>query len=404
MATLSSNQVPTLFRDENYKAFLTTLPLQCDELEKQGFFALFGKDEIAAYSSFKTHVFGSYNDETARNPGEPLPPRTMAQGYNYWTAVRAEFTESTSIPNEYLESTLKLGDYGALQGEITASNYYQSWATYWTDMLAFGAIASATLAATGNGSPGRHPRSRIYAHYLKGEQGSIIAQIPKQDTGSPDGLPWFSFANAPHARANGDTIADYAGKLLGFFNAGNRNSENMRLSENNLVNTLLHIENDLSWGPDRRFYSAAMPETLVCSGNLRAVAASIIDINEYRQDSPNNDKNLMFRGSKVFGIKNIVVNRFLPDNCWYLAAKGKGLDVVYKKGRPGPVGVDGPVKSSISNVYCDVTTHIWVQQFLAYWSHQFDENMDICWYAGSTPLTISGGRPVAPTEASLKDW
>jgi len=404
MATLTPNQVETIFRDENYEAFLAELPRQCVDLSDQGYFDLFGEKEIEPYSTFRTHVYGSYNETSARNPGEPLPPGTMAQGYNYHTAIRAEFTEVRTIPAEYLESVMKLGDYAAVQGEIQAQNYMQAWATYWTQVLSFGAITPATLTATGNGSAGMHPRTRIFNQAIKGEQGAVIAQIPNVDTGSPDGKAWFTFMGNEHVQSNGDTSASYAGKTLGFFNAGSTTGTNMRLTEQNVTNALLHIENDLPWGPDRVFYSAPLIDTIVVSGNLRSTAMEIFDLNEYRMNTPNNDKNVQFRQSKVFGVKNVICNRFLPDNCWYLCAKGKGLSKVFKKGKPGPVGFDGPVRSSVANVFIDQNSQTWVRQFLAYWSHWFDESMWQTWYAGSTPTSISGGQPVAPTVGSLTDW
>lgn len=406
MATLSPNQVETIYRDESYEAFLTTLPQQSQELEDQGFFDLFPVKEIDPYSTFRTHTYGSYTEEAARNPGEPLAPGTMAQGYNYWTAVRAEFAEVRTIPAEYLESVIKLGDYAAVQGEIQAKNYAQSFATYLTGLLSYGGITPATLAATGNGAPGLRPRSRIYAHYLKGEIGAIISEIPKTDAADPDGLAWFTFKGNEHIRANGDTsAATFQNKTLGYFNAGNRAGGNMPLSEGNMEQAILHVENDIPFQADRKFYSAPILDTLIVSGNLRSLAAQIVDLNEYRLASNSNDKNVLFRQSKVFGIKNIIVDRFLPDNCWYLAAKGYGVNLVYKKGKPGPVGFDGPVRGSVANVYIDMNSQTWVRQFFAYWSHWFDESMDMVWYAGSTPTSLSStNQPVAPTTASLSNW
>lgn len=406
MPTLSPNQIETIYRDESYEAFLTTLPQQSEELNSQGFFDLFPVKEIEAYSTFRTHVYGSYTEESARNPGENVPPGTMAQGYNYWTAVRSEFSEGRSIPAEYLESTIKLKDYSQTQGEIQAKNYAQAHATYFTQLMSYGGILPATLTAVGIGAPGLRPRARLYAHYLKGEQGAVIAEIPKTDAAGPDLKAWFTYVGNEHVLANGDTSASYAGKTLGFFNAGSSiTGKNMLLTETNLENALLHVENDLPWGPDRKFYSAPVLDTLIVSGNLRSTAAQIVDLNEYRLNTPNNDRNVMFRQSKVFGIKNIVVDRFLPDNCWYLAAKGHGVNMVYKSGKPGPVGVDGPVRGSISNIYIDMNSQTWVRQFFAYWSHWFDENMWTTWYAGSTPTALdSNNHPAAPTVASLVNW
>lgn len=405
MPTLTPNQVETIYRDESYEAFLTELPRQSEELESQGFFQCFGDTvKTDAYSTFKTHVFGSYDGEAGRNPGEALNPGTMGQGYNYWTAIRSEFNEVRSIAAEYLESTLKLGDYAAVQGGLQAKNYFQSNAEYWTFLLSLGGIVPATLAATGNGSAGRRPRSRIFAHYLKGMQGAIIPEIPVGDQADPDGKAWFAFAGNEHIRANGDTSASFAGKTLGYFNAGNRAGTNMPLTESNLENVLLHMENDIPFGPDRIFYSAKLPDTLIVSGNLRSIAEQIVNLNEYRLNTPNNDKNVMYTQSKVFGIRSIVVNRFLPDNCWYLCAKGTGVNKVMKNGRPGPVGVDGPVDGTVSNIYVDQPTQTYVRQFFGYWSHQFNSDMDICWYAGSTPTAIASGRPTAPTVASLANW
>lgn len=409
MPTLSPNQVETIYRDESYEAFLTSLPQQSAELESQGFFDLFPVKEMSAYSTFRTHVYGSYTEQSARNPGEPLAPGTMAQGYNYWTAIRAEFSEVRTIAAEYLESVIKLGDYAQLQGTIQAKNYAQSFATYLTDLLAYGGVAPSTLTDTGNGSPGLRPRSRIFAQYLKGENGAIIAEIPKTDAADPDTKRWFARVGDEHIRANGDTSASYEGKTLGFFNAGSSvTGGNMILSESNLQGVLLHMENDLPWGPDRKFYAPPMPDTLIVSGNLRSTAAQIVDLNEYRLNTPNNDKNVMFRQSKVFGIKKIIVNRFLPDNCWYIATSGYGVNLVYKTGKPGPVGVDGPVRGSVSNIYIDMNSQTWVRQFFAYWTHWFDENMDMTWYAGSTPTALgsaaTGFRPTAPATADLVDW
>lgn len=407
MPSLNSNQVETIFRDENYKAFLTSLPQQADELADQGFFDLFPLGEsLAGYSTIATHVYGSYFEEAGRNPGEPLVPGTMAQGYAYYTAIRAEWNEVRSIAAEYLESTLKLGDYAAKQGEIQARSYYQSHAAYFTSLFSLGGIVPTTLAAVQNGAPGQRPRARIFAHYLKGELGAIIGEIPKNDAADPDGKGWFTFAANEHVRANGDTTSNsFTGKTLGYFNAGNRAGTNMPLTESNMANLLLHGENDLPYGPDRKFYAPKLPDTLMVSGNLRSVASQIVDLNEYRLNTPNNDKNVMYKQSKVFGIKNIIVNRFLPDNCWYVGAKGFGVNKILKKGKPGPVGVEGPVDGSVSNIYIDMATQTWVRQFFAYWTHMFTADMDICWLAGSTPTTLdSNNRPVAPTVGSLADW
>lgn len=407
MPSLTPNQIETIYRDESYEAFLTTLPQQSDELESQGFYELFPEKKMRAYSYFKTHVFGSYNEESARNPGEPAPLGTMGQGYAYHTALRSEFSESRTIAAEYLESVLKLGDYAQEQGHLAARNFAQSYATYHTHLLSYGAIVPATLNATGNGSAGQHPRSRIFAHYLKGDGGAIIAEIPTTDAADPDGKAWFAYAGNEHVRAgaNADTSASYAGKTLGFFNAGNRAGGNMPLTESNIENALLHMENDLPWGPDRKFYAAPLPDTLIVSGNLRSTAAQIVDLNEYRLNTPNNDKNVLFRQSKVFGIKNIIVNRFLPDNCWFLAAKGYGVNCMKKEGKPGVVGVDGPVNGTITNIYIDMKTQTWVQDFFGFWSHMFNADMDVTWFAGSAPTTLdSNNRPVAPTVASLANW
>src|SRR3990172_9405577 len=114
MPTLSPNQIQTIYRDESYEAFLTNLPLQCKDLKESGFYDLFPVDEIAGISDFKTHGFGSYNEESARNPGEPLVPCTMGQGYTYFTAIRTEFSEIRSIPAEYLDAAFKLKPYARL--------------------------------------------------------------------------------------------------------------------------------------------------------------------------------------------------------------------------------------------------------------------------------------------------
>jgi hypothetical protein len=404
---LTPNQVETIYRDEAYKAFLTELPTQAEELESQGFYDLFKERKINGYSYFETNVFGSYTDNTARNPAEPINLGTMGQGYAYATAIRSEFSERRTIADEYLQSTLKLGDYAATQGAIMAENYYQGYARYWSMLLALGGISATTLAGAGNGAPGRHPIQRIFNHALKGEAGAIIAEVPNVDYGDPDGKPWFTFNGNNHVRSNGDTIADYAGKTLGFFNAGSSASTgaNMFLNESNLANAILHMENDLPWGPNRLFYSAAVPDTLIVSGNLRSVAAQILNLNEYRMDTPNNNKNVMYKQSGVFKVKNLIVNRFLPDNCWYLAAKGKGVNLVRQKGGSRSQGNAGPVEGSYVDVWFDMNTKAWVRDILCYWSHMFDSNMDICWYAGSTPTSLdSSYNPVAPTTASLTNW
>lgn len=405
MPTLTPNQVETIFRDESYEAFLTTLPQQSEELDRQGFFDLFPEGKsIKGYSYYRTHIYGSYNGTSARNPGEACPPGTMAQGYNYGTAIRAEFSENRTIASEYLESVVKLGDYAAEQGEIQAKNFAQSEAEYWTLLLAYGAVSATTLSSYGVGPAGGHYRTGIYNHAIKGELGAIISELKNSYVADPDGLPWFSNVSNPHIRADGSTSGP--GKTLTFFNHGSKTTgANMRLSEHNVEEVLLHMENDLPFMADGKFYSAPLPDTIVVSGNLRSLATQIIELNEYRMNTPNNDKSVTFRGSKVFGIKNIIVNRFLPDNCWYLCAKGYGIKKIFKDGKPGPVGFDGPVKGTISNIFIDMNTQIWNRQFFGYWSHMFDENMDICWYAGSTPTAVGTDlRPTAPTTASLKDW
>ncbi len=408
MPSLSPNSIETVFRDESYKAFLWALPQQSQDLEESGFFDLFPDDSIRGYSDFETELYHNYAAPAGRNPGEPLLPGTMAQGRNYWTAIRAEFNEIDSIAAEYLDSVLKLGDFGAKIGEMQAKNYHQARAQYFTNLISYGAITPATLTATGVGVPGGRGGARIYAHYLKGELGSILSEIPKTDAADPDGLAWFSNVSSPHIRANGDTSASYAGKTLGFFNYGSSVAgANMVLNEYNLNKVLLHMENDLPWGPDRKMYSAQVPDTLIVSGNLRAIATEIVDLNEYRQATPNNDKNTLFRGSKVFGIKNIIVNRFLPDNCWLVCAKGHGVKTIGKMdNKYGQVGIEGPVKGTETNIFIDMYRKTWIRQFFAYWSHRFDYEMDICWYAGSLPTTLDGttSLPVAPTTASLKSW
>ncbi len=404
MPTLSPNQVETIFRDENYEAFLTELPMQCEDLEEQGFYDIFTEKRIKAYSTFRTNVLASYDGEAGRNPGEALNPGTMQQGYAYYTAIRSEFNEVRSIPAEYLSSVLKLGDYAAEQGSIMARNYAQSYAEYWTFLFSYGAIAAATLLATGVGSPGRRPRSRLYNHAIKGDQGAIIAEVPNTDAADPDSSTWFS---ATHTRSNGDTSASYAGKSLGFFNLGSSvTNSNMILSELNLEQVLLHMENDLPFTADRVFRSARTPDTLIVSGNLRSVAAQIVDLNEYRQGTPNNDKNVMYKQSKVFGIKNVIVNRFLPDNCWYVGAKGHGCNIVRKEGEFGLMGKKGPIDDTWDNIFIDANRQTWIRQFFGFWSHWFTEDMDICWYAGSTSraLDSSTNRPAAVAANTLVNW
>lgn len=403
MPTLSPNQVETIFRDENYEAFMSELPLQCEDLEEQGFYDLFPEKKIKAYSTFKTNVLGSYDGEAGRNPGEALNPGTMQQGYAYYTAIRSEFNEVRSIPAEYLASTLKLGDYAAEQGSIMARNYAQSYAEYWTYVFSQGAIPAATLLATGVGAPGRRPRSRLYNHAIKGDQGAIIAEVPNTDAADPDGATWFA---ATHTRSNGDTSASYAGKSLGFFNLGSSvTNSNLVLSEQNLENVLLHMENDLPWTADRVFRSARTPDTLIVSGNLRSLATQILDLNEYRMGSANNDKNVLYKQSKVFGIKNLIVNRFLPDNCWYVGAKGHGCSVVKKDGGFDMAGTKGPIDDTWSNIYIDMGRQTWIRQFFGFWSHWFDDSMDMSWYAGSTSRTLdSNNHPAAVTAASLVNW
>jgi hypothetical protein len=181
----------------------------------------------------------------------------------------------------------------------------------------------------------------------------------------------------------------------------------MVLNESNLSNAILHMENDLPYGPNRMFYSAAVPDTLIVSGNLRAVAAEIIDLNEYLRNTPNNNKNVMYKQSGVFKLKNIIVNRFLPDNCWYLAAKKKGVSLVRQKDGSRSQGQPGPVKGSYLDIWFDMNTKTWARDLLCYWSHMFDSNMDICWYAGSTPTALSSSNsynPTAPATADLQNW
>jgi hypothetical protein len=396
MPTLSPDQVETIFRDDNYEAFLTRLKPQSDELDS--FLSLLEVEEIRGYSYYNTNVYASYASETARNPGEPLAPQTNAQGYNYWTAIRSEVALEASIPAEYLSSALKLGDYGARQGAWMAETFKLSYAQYWTDLLAYGAVPAATLLATGVGAAGLRPRTRMYNHSLKGAKGAIISEIPNTDAADPDGSTWFS---ATHTRANGDTSASFQGKTLGYFNLGSSvTNAAMLLSASNLNNTLLHMENDLPFLADRKMRVLPRPTKLVVSGNLRVTASEIIEINVYQLNTPNNNKNVLFKGSQIHGIKDIIVNRLLPSSCWYVAAdNGDGVKRVCKKeGDYGISGKEGPIKDTYTNMYIDQRNQIYDFQFFAFWSHIFDEAMDICWYAGSTPTTLdSSNRPAAPT-------
>lgn len=403
MPTLAPNQVPTIYRDENYEAFLSELPLQCEDLQEQGFYDLFPEKKIKSYSSFRDNVIGSYDGEAGRNPGEMLNPGTMQQGYRYSTAIRSEFNEVRSIPAEYLSSALKLGDYAQEQGAIMARNYAQSYAEYWTYLFSYGAIAAATLLATGVGTPGRRPRSRLFNHAIKGDQGAVIAEVPNTDAADPDGSTWFSVT---HTRSNGDTSASYAGKTLGFFNLGSSvTNANMAFTSNNIEQVLLHMENDLPWTAERIFRSARTPDTCLFSGNLRSEAMKIFDLNEYVMGTPNNDKNVMFKQSKVFGIKNLICNRFLPDNCWYIGAKGHGCAVVKKEGGFDLSGTKGPIDDTWSNIYVDQGRQTWIRQFFGFWSHWFDDSMDISWHAGSTSRTLdSSNHPAAVTASSLVNW
>lgn len=405
MASLTPNQVPTLFRDEAYKAFITELPTQADELDSQGWFDLFPERTINGISYYETQVFGSEVQDGGRNPSEPIQLGTMGQGYMYQTAVRSEHNESRTIADEYLSSVLKLGDFAAEQGAIMARNYYSSYARYFSYLLSFGGIVPSLLDDDGNGVAGIRPRSRIYAHYLKGEAGAIIGELTASDAADPDGKGWFTYIGNEHVRKNGDTTSNaFTGKTLGYFNAGGLGGGNLRLTADNLEQALLHMENNLPYGPDRVFYAAPLPDTLIVSGNLRSTAAQIIEINVYRQQTPNNDNNIMYKGTKVFKIQNIIVNRYLPDNCWYVCAKGTGVNLVKRKESPMSEGSEGPVKGSIVQVYYDMKAKVWARDFLCFWSHMFNADMDICWYAGSTPTAYASGRPTAPTAASLQDW
>lgn len=403
MPTITPDQVETIFRDESYEAFLTALKPQADELGD--FYNLFGEDTIRGYSDFKTNVYHSFATETARNPGEALAPMTNAQGYNYWTAIRAEYNNEATIAAEYLASVLKLGDYAETQGKMMAENYKTTYALYFTALLSYGAIAPATLAAINPGPAGMHVRARIFAQYLKGAQGAIIAEIPKTDAADPDGSAWFS---ATHTRANGDTSASFQGNSIGYFNLGSQGTQsNLILSPGNLESALLHMENDVPFTADRIFRQVNMPETLWCSGALRSVASQIVEINEFRPGTPNNDKNPVYTGTKLFGIKNIVVNRFLPANCWGVCSKGAGVKVIRKKdGDYGISGKEGPVPHSYTNMYVDQRNQIYAYQMLAYWSHMFDDSMDMTWYAGSLPRTLAAttNLPVAPATADLVNW
>ncbi len=405
MASVNPSDVPTIYRDEAYKAFMTELPTQGQELADQGFFDLFPEKTIDGYSYYETHVFGSETVDGGRNPGEAMRLRTMGQGYLYATAVRAEFSESVTIVDEYLQTVVKLGDFAAKQGAINARNYASSKARYFTFLLSMGGIVPATLAATGNGAPGQRPRSRIFAQYLKGQAGAILAELPQNDAADPDGLGWFAFKGNEHIRKNGDTTSNsFTGKSEGYYNAGGKGGGNLRFSEQNLTAACLHMENDVSFGPDRVYYAAPMIDTCIVSGNLRAEAAAIFSANEYRLNTPNNDKNLQNKNSGVFKIQNVIVDRYLPDNCWYLGTKGYGVHLVKKSGKAMTGGAQGPIDSSIDDVWYEKTTKTWVNDFLVFWSHMFDSNMDICWFAGSTPTAIANGVPTAPTTASLQDW
>ena len=112
----------------------------------------------------------------------------------------------------------------------------------------------------------------------------------------------------------------------------------------------------------------------------------------------------MHETANVFKINKVIVNRFLPDNCWYLVASGYCPKIIYRTSNPLNDSVEGPTRGTYTCVFSDLNTHIWIRQFFSFWSHQFDSNMDLCCYAGSTPTAISAGRPVAPTTASLADW
>lgn len=406
MPTLSADRVPTIYRDEYYKAVLSELPLQANELEEQGYYDCFGSDEISTFSTMFTHVYHNNPGETARNPGEELVARQMGQGYNYYTVMRSESTEVVSIEEEYLGSVVKLGDYAALQGRMTAENYHQQYASYWSDLVAYGAIAPATLDDYPDNQAGQHKHVRMYNHYLKGSPGPVIANITNTDAADPDGKAWFTYYGNEHVRANGDTSASYAGKTLGFFNAGSSSGTNMFLTEANVRDACLHAENDLPWGADRIFRAAPLYDTLIVSGNLRIQGEEILNLNEYRLNTPHNDKNTVYRESKCFALKNLIVNRFWPDNCWVMCASGRGVKKVRYKGEFLTGGVPGPVPSSKFCIFNDLNKHVWIQQFFAFWSFWMQPDMDIAWYAGSLPTTLDSttGRPVAPTTASLTNW
>lgn len=401
---VTPDQIPTIFRDEAYKAFLEELPTQAEEMNE--FNSLFETESINGYVYYDTEVFGSNTDDVARNPGEPMNNGTMGQAYSYFTAVRAEFQERRTILDEYLQSTLKLGDFAAEQGALMARNYVIAQTKYFTRLFSLGGIVPATLAATGNGSPGRRPGARIFNHALKGQAGAVIAECPNTDAADPDGKGWFAYVGNEHIRSNGDTVATFDGKTLGYFNAGSSVSGgNLILSEPNISAVLLHMENDLPYGPDQVFYAAPMADTIVVSGNLRVRAEEIFNLNEYRLNTPNNDKNTVYKSSGIFKLKNVIVNRYLPDNCWYLGKKGTGLKKVLRKGKPMSEGFEGPVKGSVNQIsYDSLGAKAWVNDLLCFWSHKFDSHMDFTWYAGSTPTTISAGKPVAPTAVSLVNW
>lgn len=401
--TLTDNQIQTIYRDESYEAFLSTYPTAAKELEDNGFFGLFKEKKISGASRIRTNLYGSYNPISARNPGEPLTPGDMAQGYNYWTAIRAEFTNIMSIPVEMLTSAIKLGDYAQTIGASQAINFAQSRADYFTSLLAFGGVASSVL----EDYAGTKQRPTIYNHKVKGgAAGMVIAEIPNQWVAGSDNKPWFCYKGNEHVRANGDTIASFAGKSLGYFNAGNRNGGNMPLTENNVREALLHMENNVPFTADRILRQASMINTLVCSGNLRVAAAEAFQINEYRPGTPNNDKNPIWKGSGVFNLDRLIVNRLLPDNCWYLCAAGEGVNSIVTD---YPILGDVP-KGPIDNTYVDVFQNrdnkTWIRQFFAFWSHEFNEEADICWFAGSTPTAVSSGRPTAPSasDSNYGDW
>jgi len=400
--TLSDNQVQTIYRDESYEAFLCTLPTASKELEENGFNALFPEKKITGASRIRNNLYGSYAPESARNPGEALTPMTMAQGYTYWTAIRAEFTSIASEPIEMMTSAIKLPDYAATIGETQAKAYAQARADYFTALLAYGGVASATL----DDFAGTKQRPTIYNHAVKGQPGMIIAEIPNQWVAGSDALPWFARYDAPHARANGDTIASFAGKSLGYFNCGSRAGANMRLTEANVRESLLHMENDVPWTADRILRQASMIDTLICSGNLRVAASEAFQINEYRPGTSNNDKNPVWKGSGIFNLNKLIVNRLLPDNCWYLCASGEGVNSIATDYNILGDTPKGPVDGTYVDVFQNRDNKTWIRQFFAYWSHEFNEEADICWFAGSTPLTISSttGRPTPPVITDLADW